>query len=34
MKKITYKGQEGYFIPDDEKKQLDRVLKPKIQKKD
>ena len=34
MKKINYKGQSGYFITQDQKKQLDRILEPKIQKKD
>lgn len=27
MKPIVYKGEEGYFIPTPEKKQLDKILK-------
>jgi len=28
MQKITYKGQQGYFITEDQKKQLDKVVIP------
>ena len=27
MKPIVYKGEEGYFIPTPEKKELDKILK-------
>jgi len=27
MKPITYNGEEGYFIPPAEKKQLDKIVK-------
>ena len=27
MKKITYKGETGYFITNEQKKELDNILK-------
>ena len=31
MQKCNYKGVSGWFIPDDEKEQLDRVVLPILQ---
>ena len=28
MRKINFEGRSGYFITEDQKKQLDKVLKP------
>lgn len=28
MKKIEYNGQSGWFLSDDQKEELDKVLKP------
>lgn len=28
MKEIIYNGQKGYFITDDQKKQLDKIVLP------
>ena len=28
MRKINFEGQSGWFLSDDQKKQLDKVLKP------
>lgn len=33
MLKIDYNGQSGYFITEDQKKQLDKVLKPLLSPK-
>ena len=32
MIKMTYNGQKGYFIPEDQKKELDKILLPLFKK--
>ena len=34
MQKLNYNGVSGWFIPDDEKEQLDKIVLPILQAKD